>query len=47
MAVYRQSDKTVNYILTDYAHRLNPEVPIERTMRALAELKTQVLSFYV
>jgi aryl-alcohol dehydrogenase-like predicted oxidoreductase len=24
---------------TDYAHRLNPETPVEETMRALAELK--------
>ncbi|KAL1601763.1 hypothetical protein SLS60_006678 [Paraconiothyrium brasiliense] len=31
----------VEYIDLYYAHRLNPNVPVEETMRALAELKTQ------
>lgn len=26
--------------LIDYAHRLNPETPIEETMRALAQLQS-------
>lgn len=30
--------------LVDYAHRINPETPIEETMRALAQLQSSVHS---